>query len=45
LSLALIGNASDGHFGSEAKSPRGVFDKEARRKPVVFAADAVSYGI
>src|SRR6266516_1395874 len=41
-SLALIGNASDGHFGSEAKSPRGVFDKEARGKPVVFAADAVS---
>ena len=24
---------------------RGVFDKEARRKPLVFAADAVSYGI
>jgi hypothetical protein len=23
----------------------GVFDKEARRKPLVFAADAVSYGI
>jgi len=24
---------------------RGVFDKEASRKPLVFAADAVSYGI
>src|SRR6266436_965186 len=24
---------------------RGVFDKEARRKPLAFAADAVSYGI
>jgi hypothetical protein len=24
---------------------RGVFDKETRRKPLAFAADAVSYGI
>ena len=24
---------------------RGVFDKEARRKPLVFAADAIIYGI
>src|ERR1017187_2571574 len=24
---------------------RGVFDEEARRKPLAFAADAVSYGI
>ena len=24
---------------------RGVFDKEASRKPLAFAADAVSYGI
>jgi hypothetical protein len=24
---------------------RGVFDKETRRKPLVFAADAVNYGI
>jgi len=24
---------------------RGVFDKEIRRKPLAFAADAVSYGI
>jgi hypothetical protein len=26
------------------KSIRGVFDKEVRRKPLAFAADAVSYG-
>jgi len=26
-------------------SIRGVFDKETRRKPLAFAADAVSYGI
>ena len=24
---------------------RGIFDKETRRKPLAFAADAVSYGI
>jgi hypothetical protein len=24
---------------------RGVFDKETRRKPLAFAADAVRYGI
>ena len=24
---------------------RGVFDKQTRRKPLVFAADAVRYGI
>jgi hypothetical protein len=24
---------------------RGVFDKETRKKPLAFAADAVSYGI
>jgi hypothetical protein len=24
---------------------RGVFDKETRRKPLAFAADALSYGI
>jgi hypothetical protein len=24
---------------------RGVFDKQTRRKPLVFAADAVGYGI
>jgi hypothetical protein len=26
-------------------SIRGVFDKQTRRKPLVFAADAVRYGI
>jgi hypothetical protein len=26
-------------------SIRGAFDKETRRKPLAFAADAVSYGI
>jgi hypothetical protein len=45
LSLALIGNAS-GHFlGWRGISIRGVFDKETRRKPLAFAADAVRYGI
>jgi hypothetical protein len=24
---------------------RGIFDKETRRKPLAFAADALSYGI
>jgi len=27
------------------KSIRGVFDKETRRKPPAFAADALSYGV
>ena len=27
------------------KVDRGVFDKETRRKPLAFAADAVRYGI
>jgi hypothetical protein len=31
--------------GWKIKSPRGVFDKETRRKPLAFAADAVCYGI
>jgi hypothetical protein len=32
-------------FGGEAGiSIRGVFDEETRRKPLEFAADAVSYG-
>jgi hypothetical protein len=44
LSLALIGNASAHQGGGEVKLPsRGVFDKETRRKPLAFAADAV-YG-
>jgi hypothetical protein len=45
LSLALIGNASGQTFGAEGISIRGVFDKETRRKPLAFAADAVRYGI
>jgi hypothetical protein len=44
-SLALIGNASGQTFGAEEVSIRGVFDKETRRKPLAFAADAVRYGI
>ena len=44
-SLALIGNASGQTFGVEGISIRGVFDKETRRKPLAFAADAVRYGI
>ena len=44
-SLVLIGNASDRHLGFGARSPRGVFDKETRRKPLAFAVDAVRYGI
>src|SRR5437016_8566401 len=44
-SLALIGSAS-GRFWARAGSRiRGVFDEETRRKPLVFAADAVRYGI
>jgi len=41
----LIGNASAGNFAFGKKSLRGVFDKETRRKPLAFAADAVRYGI
>ena len=44
-SLALIGNASGSLLGRSGISIRGVFDKETRRKPLVFAADAVRYGI
>ncbi len=33
------------NFGGEGISIRGVFDKETRRKPLAFAADAVRYGI
>jgi len=32
-------------LGWSGVSNRGVFDKETRRKPLVFAADAVRYGI
>jgi hypothetical protein len=31
--------------GWKKKSTRGVFDKETRRKPLAFAADAARYGI
>jgi hypothetical protein len=44
-SLALIGNASGTVFGRSRISIRGVFDEETRRKPLVFAVDAGSYGI
>jgi hypothetical protein len=44
LSLALIGNASAHEGRGEDLYPsRGVFDKETRRKPLAFAADA-GYG-
>jgi hypothetical protein len=44
LSLALIGNASAHESrGEELYPSRGVFDKETRRKPLAFAADA-GYG-
>jgi hypothetical protein len=45
LSLALIGTASGQTFGAEGVLIRGVFDKETRRKPLAFAADAGRYGI
>jgi len=32
-------------LGLRGISTRGVFDKETRRKPLAFAADAVRYGI
>jgi hypothetical protein len=32
-------------FTTNWNSIRGVFDKQTRRKPLVFAADAVRYGI
>jgi hypothetical protein len=48
LSLGLIGNASGTVLGRSRISIRGVFDKQARRKPLAFAAgagDAAGYGI
>ena len=45
MSLALIGNASGQIFGAEGISIPGAFDKETRRKPLAFAADALSYGV
>jgi hypothetical protein len=45
-SLALIGNASAQKAGAKTCSPsRGIFDKETRRKPLAFAADAAPMGI
>jgi hypothetical protein len=44
-SLALIGNASGKHSPGRQEYIRGVFDKETRRKPLAFAADALSYGV
>ncbi len=45
-SLALIGNASARTLRvRKMLILRGVFDKETRRKPLAFAADAVRYGI
>jgi len=43
-SLALIGSASahEGR-GEDVQLSRGAFDKETRRKPLAFAADA-GYG-
>ena len=45
LSLGLIGNASGRLSGRSGVSIRGVFDKEARRKPLAFAADALLWGL
>ena len=45
-SLALIGDTSAHEAGAKPHSPgRGIFDKETRRKPLAFVADAVGYGI
>jgi len=41
----LIGNASGKELWKTRAYTRGVFDKETRRKPLAFAADALSYGI
>jgi len=41
MSLALIGNVSPQNLEAKRQNPsRDVFDKEARRKALVFAADA-----
>src|SRR2546425_11547759 len=44
-SLALIGTPRASSPLQGKKYIRGVFDKETRRKPLAFAADALSYGI
>jgi len=42
----LIGKRlGHGVLSKTKKYTRGVFDKETRRKPLAFAADALSYGI
>jgi hypothetical protein len=41
----LIGNASGEALSHEMSLIRGVFDKQARRKPLAFAADALRYGL
>jgi hypothetical protein len=42
----LIGNASAHGIGPKTCSPsRGIFDKETRRKPLAFAADAAAMAI
>jgi len=46
LSLALSGNASAHTVGAKQCGPsRGIFDKEIRRKPLAFAADAAPMAI
>jgi len=45
-SLAFIGNASAHDCrGEDVRVSRGIFDKETRRKPLAFAADAAAMGI
>ena len=45
-SLALIGNASAHKVGAKSYGlSRGIFDKETRRKPLAFAADAAPMAI
>ena len=44
-SPALIGNASAKKFPRRRAGPEAFSIKEASRKPLAFAADAVSYGI
>ena len=45
-SLALIGNASGRKRSvNSGQTLRGIFDKETRRKPLVFAADAGLWGL
>jgi hypothetical protein len=45
-SLALIGNASAHKVGAKSYGlSRGIFDKETKRKPLAFAADAAPMAI